>query len=71
MLETVPTAHGGVTALCYSSDGLRALSGGEDGRLPLRVWRVEDDAAKARGRSEPREVKFETFLLLLLPSGRT
>ena len=45
VLETVPTAHGGVTALCYSSDGLRALSGGEDGRL--RVWRVEDDAAKA------------------------
>ena len=45
VLETVPTGHGGVTALCYSSDGLRALSGGEDGRL--RVWRVEDDVTKA------------------------
>ena len=27
------------------NDGLRALSGGEDGRL--RVWRVEDDVTKA------------------------
>ena len=46
VLETIPqTGHGGVTALAYSSDGLRTLSAGEDGRL--RLWRVEDDESKA------------------------
>ena len=45
VLETIQTGHNGISALCYSSDGLRALSAGQDGRL--RLWRVEDDDAKA------------------------
>ena len=45
VLETIPSGHGGISSLCYSADGLRALSGGQDGRL--RLWRVEDDTTKA------------------------
>ena len=36
------TAHRGVTALAYASDGLRVLSAGEDGKL--RLWRVAEDS---------------------------
>ena len=43
-LETIEAGHGAVTALAYSFDGLRVLSGGGDGKL--RLWRVgEDDQA--------------------------
>lgn len=45
VLETIPSGHGGISSLCYAADGLRALSGGKDGRL--RLWRLEDDATKA------------------------
>jgi WD40 repeat protein len=46
VIDTIQaTAHGGITGLSYSSDGLRALSAGEDGRL--RLWVVETDEGKA------------------------
>ena len=45
VLETIETGHGGLSCLCYSSDGLRVLTAGSDGRL--RLWRVEDDEGKA------------------------
>lgn len=45
LLETVPSGHGGIRSLCYAADGLRVLSGGQDGRL--RLWRAEDDPTKA------------------------
>ena len=41
LLETLESGHGRVTTLAFSSDGLRALSGGDDGKL--RLWRVEAD----------------------------
>ncbi|EOD42082.1 hypothetical protein EMIHUDRAFT_447579 [Emiliania huxleyi CCMP1516] len=46
-LETIPHGHGPSppTALQYSNDALRVLSAGVDGKL--RLWRVEDDDAKA------------------------
>jgi len=46
VLQTIDAhGHGAIRALVYSSDGLRVLSGGDDGRL--RLWRVEDDEGKA------------------------
>ncbi len=45
VLETMSHGHGRVSALSYSSDGLRVLSGGADAKL--RLWRVEDDGSKA------------------------
>lgn len=45
VLETIDTGHGGISCLQYSSDGLRVLTAGSDGRL--RLWRVEDDDGKA------------------------
>jgi len=45
VLQTIEAhGHGAIRALVYSTDGMRVLSGGEDGRL--RLWRVEDDDGK-------------------------
>ena len=45
VLQTIEAhGHGAIRALVYSTDGMRVLSGGEDGRL--RLWRVEDDESK-------------------------
>lgn len=45
LLETIETAHRVVRTLSFSYDGLRALTGGDD--CKLRLWRLEDDDAKA------------------------
>ena len=45
VLATIETAHRLVRTLSYSYDGLRALTSGDD--CKLRLWRLEDDAAKA------------------------
>ena len=41
LIDSMPSAHGVVTALVYSCDGRRVLSAGEDGKL--RLWRVAED----------------------------
>ena len=41
VVDTMPTMHAGVSALQFSGDGLRVLSGGADGKL--RLWRVAED----------------------------
>ena len=64
VLETIETGHGALSALVYSSDGLRALTGGRDGRL--RLWRFGLGGGAATARvgvwaslgSEEREHKF-------------
>ena len=45
VLQTIETGHGRISALVYSSEGMRVLTGGHDCRL--RLWRVEDDESKA------------------------
>jgi len=45
LLERIESGHGRVRTLSYSSDGMQALSGGEDGKL--RLWRLEDQEQKS------------------------
>ncbi|KAL3905741.1 MAG: hypothetical protein SGPRY_010810 [Prymnesium sp.] len=41
LLQSIETGHSRLKTLCYSSDGMRVLSGGEEGKL--RLWQIETD----------------------------